>query len=76
MIDYSAALTVVTVDGTELQLFRNALCGGLLHVEGIVHILVFLQSIYHCLLDGCVIQTEFLDDVCIEEYLIVHNGLY
>ena len=24
----------------------------------------------------CVIQTEFFDDVCIEEYLIVHNGLY
>ena len=57
-LDASAALTVVTVDGTELQLCRNALCGGFLHVEGIVHILVFLQSIYHCLLDGCVIQTE------------------
>ena len=41
-LDASAALTVVTVDGTELQLCRNALCGGFLHVEGIVHILVFL----------------------------------
>ena len=72
----SAALAVITVDGAELQFCRNALCGGLLHVEGIVHILVFLQSIYHCLLDGCVIQTEFFDDVCIEEHLIVHDGLH
>ena len=72
----SAALAVVTVDGTELQLCRNALCGGLLHVEGIVHILVFLQSIYHCLLDGCVIQTEFFDDICVEEHLVVHDGLH
>ena len=75
-LDASAALTVVAVDGTELQLFRNALCGGLLHVEGIVHILVFLQSIYHCLLDGCVIQTEFLDGICVEEHLVVHDGLH
>ena len=75
-LDASAALTVVTVDGTELQLCRNALCGGLLHVEGIVHILVFLQSIYHCLLDGCVIQTEFFDDICVEEHLVVHDGLH
>ena len=75
-LDASAALTVVTVDGTELQFFRNALCGGLLHVEGIVHILVFLQSIYHCLLDGCVIQTEFFDDICVEEHLVVHDGLH
>ena len=72
----SAALAVVTVDGTELQLCRNALCGGLLHVEGIVHILVFLQSIYYHLLNGYIIKTEFLDDVCIEEYLIVHDGLH
>lgn len=27
-LNTSAALTVVTVDGTELQLCRNALCGG------------------------------------------------
>ena len=40
-----------------------------------VHVLVFLQSVYSHLLDGCVIQTEFLDDVCIEEYLIVHNEM-
>lgn len=45
-LNTSAALTVVTVDGTELQLFRDALDRGLLHVEGIVHVLVFLQSIY------------------------------
>ena len=75
-LNTSAALTVVTVDGAELQLFRNALCGGLLHVEGIVHILVFLQSIYHCLLDGCVIQTEFLDGICVEEHLVVHDGFH
>ena len=75
-LNTSAALTVVTVDGTELQLFRNALDRGLLHVEGIVHILVLLQSVYYCLLDGCLIQTEFFDDVCIEEYLIVHDGLH
>ena len=75
-LNTSAALTVVTVDGTELQLFRDALDRGLLHVEGIVHVLVFLQSIYHSLLDGCVIQTEFLDGIGIEEYLIVHDGLH
>ena len=75
-LDTSAALTVVAVDGTELQFCRNALDRGLLHVEGIVHVLVLLQSVYYHLLDGCVIQTEFFDDVCIEEYLIVHNGLY
>ena len=39
-LDASAALTVVAVDGTELQLCRDALDRGLLHVEGIVHILV------------------------------------
>ncbi len=75
-LNTSAALAVITVNGAELQLCRNALCGGLLHVEGIVHILVFLQSIYYHLLDGCIIQTEFFDDVCIEEYLIVHDGLH
>ena len=75
-LNTSAALAVVTVDGTELQFFWNALCRGLLHVEGIVHILVFLQSIYHRLLDGSVIQTEFLDSIGIEEYLIVHDGLH
>ncbi len=36
-LNTSAALTVVTVDGTELHLLRNALGRGLLHVEGIVH---------------------------------------
>lgn len=41
-----------------------------------MHILVFLQSIYHCLLDGCVIQTEFFDDICVEEHLVVHDGLH
>ena len=41
-----------------------------------MHILVFLQSIYHRLLDGCVIQTEFLDGIGIEEYLIVHDGFH
>ena len=75
-LNTSAALAVITVNGAKLQLFRDALDRGLLHVEGLVHVLVFLQSVYSHLLDGCVIQTEFLDDVCIEEYLIVHNGLY
>ena len=75
-LNTSAALAVITVNGAELQLFRDALDRGLLHVEGIVHVLVFLQSVYYHLLDGCVIQTEFLDDVCIEEYLIVHDGLH
>ena len=32
-LNTSAALTVVTVDGTELQLCRNALCGlSLIHI--------------------------------------------
>ena len=75
-LNTSAALTVITVDGTELQLFRDALDRGFLHVEGIVHILVFLQSIYHCLLDGCVIPTKFFDDICVEEHLVVHDGLH
>ena len=75
-LNTSAALAVITVNGAELQLCRNALCGDLLHVEGIVHILVFLQSIYHRLLDGCVIQTEFFDDICVEEHLVVHDGLH
>ncbi len=36
----------------------------------------FFESVYYHLLDGCVIQTEFLDGVCVEEYLIVHDGLH
>ena len=75
-LNTSAALAVITVNSAELQLFRDALDRGLLHVEGIVHVLVFLQSVYYHLLDGCVIQTEFLDDVCIEEYLLAHDGLH
>jgi hypothetical protein len=46
-LNTSAALAVITVNGAELQLFRDALDRGLLHVEGIVHVLVFLQSVYY-----------------------------
>ncbi len=76
-LNTSAALTVVTVDGTELQLFRNALDGGLLHIEGIVHILVFLQSIYHCPLDGWRnpnrVPRWYL---VLKQHLVVHDGLH
>lgn len=42
-LNTSAALAVITVNGAELQLFRDALDRGLLHVEGIVHVMSFFS---------------------------------
>lgn len=69
----SAALTVVAVDGTELQLLGNAFGRGLLHVEGIVHNLLFLQTVDYHLFHGSIVETSLLDGGGVEEHLIVHD---